>query len=182
MKEEVLYWIVILLPIVIEVLLVIFACVRNRFVLKMKKVERNKSVVDVFLKKRFDLIPNLVEVCKGYAKFEKDILTRIIELRSIFNSNPNDHNETNLRVEYQKLIGLVESYPDLKASQSFLDLQKEIVNVENELQAARRMYINSITDYNNTVLKIPNSLIAIMTGYRPIELPRFDYDEIKVEF
>ncbi len=182
MTDDSIYYITIISVIVIFILIIVIAVIRNRIVVKLKTVEKNKSLVDVYLKKRYDLIPNLVEVCKGYAKFEKETLSKIIELRSLFNNNPNNNNENNLKTEYQRLIVLAEKYPDIKADQSFLNLQKQIVNVENELQAARRIYINSITKYNNEVLKLPTSILAKIMGYNPIDLPKFDYDEIKVHF
>ena len=174
--------VIVVCVILVLIIAIIFVSTYNKLVTKIRNVERNKSLIDVFLKKRFDLIPNLVEVCKGHVKFEQETLTRLVELRSLFNNNPNEANEKNLRTEYQRLIGVIENYPDLKSSQSFLELQKQIVDVEDELQATRRMYINSITDYNNTVLRIPTSLFAGMMGYRTLELPKFDYGEIKIEF
>ena len=182
MPNEGLYLTVIILGILIVILIVIYASIRNKIVLRLKETERNKALVDTYLKKRFDLIPNLVDVCKGYVKFEQDTLNRLMELRLLFNNNPNSANANNLKEEYQKLIGVIEKYPNLKASDSFLDLQKQITNVENEIQATRRIYINSITNYNNTVLKFPTSIIATLRGNHPMDLPKYDYGEIKIEF
>ena len=173
------YYIITIIVVIIILYLII---TRNSLVSAEKKIERNKSLIDVFLKKRFDLIPNLVEVCKGYSKYEKDTLERITKLRTSF---INDHNENavgELNGVYTNLIALVENYPELKASDSYLKLQKELSNVENELQASRRMYINSITSYNNLVMRFPSSIIAKMFNYKELSLPKYDYDDVKIDF
>ena len=172
----------IIVIVVIVILLIVVIEIRNAFVEKMKKIERNKSLVDVYLKKRYDLIPNLVEVCKGYSKFEKETLESVIKLRSVYNNNPSSDNEHELSNEYKKLLLLVENYPELKASDAYLKLQKEMANVENEIQASRRIYINSITSYNNLVMKFPSSLIAKIFGFKEYALPTFNYEEIKIKF
>jgi len=170
--------IIILIVIIVLILTIIY----NTMIVKRRKIERNKSLVDVFLKKRFDLIPNLVEVCKGYSKFEKDTLEDIVKLRQSFNENQSDDNKKKLTDEYKKVIALVESYPDLKANSNYLKLQDEMVNVENELQASRRIYINSITSYNNYIMSFPISLFALIGGFKKVEYPEFNYEEIKVKF
>ena len=173
--------------IIIGVVLVIIIVVSvismyNKLVVQKKKIERNNSLVDVYLKKRFDLIPNLVEVCKGYANHEKETLERVIELRSSFNNNPTDKNREELNEIYKQFIALIESYPEIKASDNYLKLQKELTNVENEIQASRRIYINSITDYNNSVMKFPSSIIATVFGFKKMELPKYDYSDVIVKF
>ena len=174
---------IITIVIVLVLILVIsIIAVRNRLVEKQKKVERNNSLVDVYLKKRFDLIPNLVEVCKGYSSHEKETLERVTELRAQFNNNPTNETREELNEVYKKFIALVENYPEIKASDNYLKLQKELTNVENEIQASRRIYINSITDYNNSVLKFPSSIIASMFGFKQFDLPKYDYSDVKVEF
>ena len=177
MKNEIL----IIIGIIVLILIMIIS-LRNMFIVKQKKIERNKSLIDVFLKKRYDLIPNLVEVCKGYAKYEKETLEKITKLRTSFKENPNESDGKKLNTEYQKLIALIEKYPELKASESYLKLQKEMVNVENEIQASRRIYINSITDYNNLVMSFPSSMIAKMFDFHEISLPEFEYDDVKINF
>ena len=173
----------IIIVIAIFVIIIITAIVvYNSLVEKRKKVERNNSLVDVYLKKRFDLIPNLVEVCKGYSKYEKETLEKVTELRSSFNIHPTEQNREELNEIYKKFIAIVESYPELKASDNYLKLQKELTNVENEIGASRRIYINSITDYNNTVMKFPSSIIASIFGFKKYDLPKYDYDDVKIDF
>jgi LemA protein len=173
--------IVIIALIVVAIIVIAIVSTYNVLVEKEKKIERNNSLVDVYLKKRFDLIPNLVEVCKGYAKHEKETLEKVTELRSSFNENPTDKTRDELNGIYNKFMALVESYPEIKASEHFLKLQKELTNVENEIQASRRIYINSITDFNNSVMKFPSSLIAKIFGFKKHSLPKFEYSDVKVE-
>ena len=166
---------------VILIVLIIVISIYNILVEKQKKIERSKSLVDVYLKKRFDLIPNLVEVCKGYSEHEKEILTKVAELRASFNNNPTNETREELNKVYQSLIAIAENYPKVKASDNYLKLQKELTNVENELQASRRIYINSITEYNNIVMKFPSAMVAKLFGFKKYELPKYDYSDVKVK-
>ena len=166
----------------VVVLIVSIILTRNMFVVKEKKIERNNALVDVYLKKRFDLIPNLVEVCKGYSKHEKETLEKVTALRSSFDNNPTDDNRKELNEVYKSLIALAESYPEIKAGDNYLKLQKELTNVENEIQASRRIYINSITDYNNSVMRFPSSMIAGIFGFKKYDLPKYDYSDVSVKF
>lgn len=167
---------------VILILLISMILIRNKLVEKQKKIERNNSLVDVYLKKRFDLIPNLVEVCKGYSKHEKETLEKVAELRASFNNNPTNATRDELNKVYNSLIAIAERYPEVKASDNYLKLQKELTNVENEISASRRIYINSITSYNNSVMKFPSSIIAGIFGFRKQELPNYDYSDVKIDF
>ncbi len=174
--------ILIIIGVVILVILIVFVSIYNVLVEKRKKIDRNNALVDVYLKKRFDLIPNLVEVCKGYSKHEKETLEKVAELRSSFNSNPTKETTEELNKVYSSLIAIAESYPEIKASDNYLKLQKELTNVENEISASRRIYINSITSYNNSVMQFPSSIIASMFGFKKHDLPKYDYSDVKVEF
>lgn len=167
---------------VILIVLIIVISIYNILVEKQKKIERSKSLVDVYLKKRFDLIPNLVEVCKGYSKYEKETLENIVKLRSSFNESPTSEARDELNKVYNNLLAVLEKYPDIKAGENYLKLQKELTNVENEIQASRRIYINSITSYNNSVMKFPSSILAKLFGFKKYELPKYDYSDIKVDF
>lgn len=173
-----------LIIVIVVVLIIIISIIAsyNSLVEKQKKIERNNSLVDVYLKKRFDLIPNLVEVCKGYSKHEKETLEKVTELRSSFNDHPTDKAKEELNKIYKQFIALAESYPEIKASEHYLKLQKELTNVENEIQASRRIYINSITDYNNSVMKFPSSIIASIFNFKKYDLPKYDYSDVKISF
>ena len=171
---------IIVIVVVVFIIIISIIRARNGLVEKEKKIERNNSLVDVYLKKRFDLIPNLVEVCKGYAKHEQETLVKVTELRSSFNDHPTDKAKEELNEIYKQFIALAESYPEIKAGEHYLKLQKELANVEGEIQASRRIYINSITDYNNSVMKFPSSIIAKLFGFKKYDLPKYDYSDVKV--
>ena len=168
------FWIII----VIVVLLIIEF---NSIIYLRNRARNSFSTIDVFLKKRFDLIPNLVETVKGYTKYEGETIENITKLRNSFNGG-NIKSGNKLNETYNKLIALVESYPDLKASENFLKLQKELTKVEDEIQASRRLYINDVTRYNTKIQKFPHMIFALFIGARPMDLLSFDTEEVKVKF
>ncbi len=130
----------------------------NIFIKLKKQINNSYSVIDVYLKKRFDLIPNLVEVTKEYANYEKDILVKITEYRTEYNQKKDKNSIYKLNREYDNLMLIVENYPDLKASEQFAKLQKNLIKVESELQAARRIYNNDITKYNTKLSVFPSNI------------------------
>lgn len=157
--------------VVILVILVLFVIVEYNMMVKLKKQMNNSySVIDVYLQKRFDLIPNLVEVTKGYANYEKDILSKITEYRTSYNQNKDKESLNKLNDEYNNLMLVVENYPDLKASEQFLQLQKSLSKVESELQAARRIYNTDTTKYNTKLSIFPSNIIANIFGFKEGEL------------
>ena len=157
--------------VVILVILVLFVIVEYNMMVKLKKQMNNSySVIDVYLQKRFDLIPNLVEVTKGYANYEKDILSKITEYRTSYNQNKDKESLNKLNDEYNNLMLVVENYPDLKASEQFLQLQKSLSKVESELQAARRIYNTDTTKYNTKLSIFPSNIIGNIFGFKEGEL------------
>jgi LemA protein len=153
----------------------------NSIIYLRNRARRSYSVIDVFLKKRFDLIPNLVETVKGYTKYEGETIENIVKLRNKFSDG--DYSAGNkLNSEYNKLLALAESYPELKASENFLKLQKELTKVENEIAASRRLYINDVTNYNTKIQKFPHMIFALFIGAKPMELLSFATEEVKVKF
>ena len=153
----------------------------NSIIYLKNRAKRSYSTIDVFLKKRFDLIPNLIETVKGYAKYEGETLENIVKLRNSFNDGDYKAGEK-LNNTYNKLLALAEGYPKLKASENFLKLQKELTKVENEIAAARRLYINDVTNYNTKIQKFPHMIFALFIGARPMELLSFATEEVKVKF
>ena len=137
----------------------------NRFVGQRQYVRNSWANVDTELTRRYDLVPNLVETVKGYATHERTTLERVIEARTRAFQNhgsPNDQaRDENLLVDALKgLMAVSEDYPDLKASEQFLELQRELVSTEDRIQAARRFYNNNVRDYNRRVQSIPSNLVA----------------------
>lgn len=127
--------------------------------------------IDTELKRRYDLIPNLVATVKGYAAHEKEIFNRVTELRAQClagrgNVQQQTMNEVQLVGALQQLLGVVENYPKLKADQNYLELQKELVNTEDRIQAARRFYNGNVRDYRNKCETFPSSIIAGMFGFQ----------------
>ena len=137
------------------------------------------SNVDTELKRRYELIPNLVSTVKGYAAHERETLERVVELR---NQCVADHGsvshqegtEKQLVGAVRKLLAVAEAYPDLKADQNFLELQQELVNTEDRIQAARRFYNGNVRDYRNKCETFPSNLVAGLFGFKPHDF--FDVD------
>lgn len=132
------------------------------------------SNIDTELKRRYDLIPNLVATVKGYAAHEREVLERVVELRNRCSANHGPvadqaRDEGQLVAALKQLFVLVENYPTLKADQNFLKLQSELVNTENRIQAARRFYNGNVRDYRNKCESFPSNLVASMFNFAPHE-------------
>lgn len=130
------------------------------------------SNVDAELKRRYDLIPNLVETVKGYARHEREVLEQVTRLRSAAlasNGAPASQavEENKLVTALRQLFAVVERYPDLKANQNFLDLQRELANTEDRIQAARRFYNANVRDYNTRIEQFPSNLLARSFDFQP---------------
>jgi LemA protein len=145
----------------------------NSLIGKKNQVTNAFSAIDVMLKKRFDLIPNLVEVVKQYTTYEQGTLTKIVELRSRATSgNISTAEKADLDAQLSSSVkGLmvnIENYPDLKANTNFINLQTTWTESEEQIAAARRTYNASVTDYNNSIMMFPGSLFAGMLNFHPI--------------
>ncbi len=128
--------------------------------------------IDTELKRRYDLIPNLVATVKGYAAHEREVLDRVTQLRVqciASQGRPSEQavDENQLVAALQRLLAVVENYPQLKADQNFLQLQHELVNTEDRIQAARRFFNGNVRDYRNKCETFPSSLIAGAFGFAP---------------
>lgn len=152
-------------------------------------VDEAWSGIDVQLKRRYDLIPNIVETVKGYAKHEKDTLTKVTELRSSAMSAVSVEEKGKLEGQLSQalktLFAVAENYPDLKANQNFLDLQGTLTAIEEEIQGARRYYNGSVRDFNTKIMVFPNNLLAGMFGFKAREFFAAEEGEkqnVKVDF
>lgn len=154
------------------------AIVFNLLVRDRNRVAQGWSDVDVQLGRRHDLVPRLVEVVKGYAGYERALLSSLAELRTrgLAESHPAARGalESGVAQGVQKLVALVESYPDLKASGNFLDLQKQLADTENQIQFARRYYNGAVNLYNTRVQRFPDLVVARVFGFREAELFELD--------
>jgi len=157
----------------IVLLPLIWAVLQYNALVSLKNyIAESWSNVDTELKRRYDLIPNLVATVKGYAAHERAVLERVTELRNrcVANNGPvgdQARDETQLVDALKQLLVVVENYPQLKADQNFLQLQKELVNTEDRIQAARRFYNGNVRDYRNKCETFPSSIIAGMFHFQP---------------
>ena len=171
-----------ILIIIIVVLIVAVIWIYNSIINLRNNVNKSKSGIDVYLQQRFDLIPNLIEVTKAYANYEKDLLEKVTDLRKKYKEKPDFEIGNELNHEFNNIMAVVENYPELKASEQFLKLQKSLVKVESQLQAARRIYNNDVTKYNTKILTFPNNIIASIFNFKEMQLFVLEgEDSVKVE-
>jgi LemA protein len=147
----------------------------NSLIGKKNQVTNAFSAIDVMLKKRFDLIPNLVEVVKQYTTYEQGTLTKIVELRAKATSGnvtpaEKAQLDSELSSSMKGLMVNIENYPDLKANTNFINLQTTWTESEEQIAAARRTYNASVTDYNNAIMMFPGSLFAGMLNFQPTQV------------
>jgi len=166
---------------VLGVILIIIFGIYNSIIVMKNKVKQAKSGIDVYLNQRFDLIPNLVECVKGYSKHEKEIFENIVNLRSeyINNKKTNLKQAEELNNNINRIMVVAENYPELKASEQYLNLQKSLSKMESQLQAARRIYNNEVTKYNTKITTVPTNIIARLFGFKEADL--FTIEEYKKE-
>lgn len=175
--------------IIIIVIIVIYVFILyNSFVKLNNKVKEAFATMDVYLKKRWDLIPNIVETVKGYAKHEKDTLKEVTELRNnVYDNMSNDDKiKTNeqLAEGITKIMALAEAYPDLKASESFRDLSRQLTKVEDDIANSRKYYNGAVRMFNNMVEMVPNNIFATLFGYKPkamFKASESERENVKVE-
>jgi LemA protein len=167
--------------------------VRNAFVRLKNKVEEAWSTIDVYLKKRYDLIPNLVETVKGYAKHESETLEKVVAARNVaMGARTTEEKldaEKQLAGSLRTLLQAVsESYPDLKANTNFLDLQNQLKQIEGELESARRYYNGVVKSFNTKLELFPDNIVGKRMGEGYTKQPYFELDSaeerknVKVSF
>lgn len=170
-------WIWILILVVILALIVF---IQYNAIVKLKmKVKQSKSGIDVYCQQRFDLIPNLVETVKGYMQHEKNVLENITQLRTQYNSTKDMKLGEELNQKINSVIAIAEKYPDLKASEQFMNLQKNLEKVESQLQAARRIYNNDVTNYNTKINVVPYNIIAAIFDFKEEQLFELENNNIR---
>jgi len=160
---------------VVVILIILFIATYNRLVRLRNQVKNAWAQIDVQLKRRHDLIPNLIETVKGYMKHERETLEAITKARNLAqqaaSSGPGARAkaETELSSALGRLLAVVENYPDLKANQNFLALQEELTSTENKLSFSRQYYNDSVLSYNNRTQMFPSNVVASMTGFKASE-------------
>ncbi len=155
--------------VVVVVLVLVIVAIYNSLVRLRNRVDNAWAQVDVQLKRRYDLIPNLVETVKGYASHEKSTFERVVEARNralaAGNVEEQAQAENFLTGALRQLFALAESYPDLKASQNFSELQAQLAETENKIAVSRQIYNDSVLTFNNKVQTVPSNMVAAMTGF-----------------
>ena len=162
----------------------------NRFIVFVNRTKEAWSDIDVQLKRRYDLIPNLVETVKGYASHERELFEKVTEARAralgAKGVKERAEAENGLSSTLKTLFAVAENYPQLKASDNFLELQRELRDTEDKIQAARRFYNGNVRDLNTQIEVFPNNVIASMFGFKKMEF--FEIEEavekepVKVQF
>lgn len=161
-----------IIPVLVIIALVVaawFVLVYNRLVTLKNRTDESWSDIDVQLKRRYDLIPNLVNTVKGYATHEKDLFESVTKARSQAMQAGTEHEraeaENALSGTLKSLFAVAENYPDLKANQNFLELQRELSDTENKIQSARRFYNANVRDFNTQIQVFPTNMVAPMFGF-----------------
>ena len=155
----------------ILVLIVIYIFVTyNSLVKKDNIVKEAFSTMDIYLKKRWDLIPNLVEVVKGYAKHEKETFNEITTLRTNSYDNMTTNKKINVNEQLtqniSKIMAVAEKYPELKASENFLQLNKDLTKIEDEIANSRKYYNGAVREFNNKIFMFPSNIIARLFKFK----------------
>ncbi|MCA9353106.1 LemA family protein [Patescibacteria group bacterium] len=179
---------------IIAVLVIIFIGLYNNFVRLRVRTDEAWADIDVQLKRRYDLIPNLVETVKGYATHERATLEEVLEARSKATSMNIDVSKVTPEQMAQfataqqglsgalgKLMAIAEAYPDLKANENFLELQRELTDTENKIQAARRFYNGNVRDFTIAIQSFPGNLVARMFGFGTREFFELEADSTERE-
>ena len=180
-------WIILAIVVVIAIVLIV---IYNQLVTLRQRVQNAWSQIDVQLQRRFDLIPNLVETVKGYMTHEQETLTKVTDLRSSWADAKTVEQKAELEGQLtdtlKTIMAVAENYPNLKADQSFNNLQAELSDTENKISYSRQFYNDTVTMYNTKLETFPSNLVAGMFGFKASTLFNVDNDEakkaVKVEF
>ena len=171
--------VLIVVAVIVVILILWFIGAYNGFVKLKNKVEEAFATMDVYMKKRFDLIPNLVETVKGYAAHESSTLQNVVEARNMTQSAKNVEerlaNENALSGTLKSLFAVAENYPDLKANQNFMDLQGQLKKIEEDIANSRKYYNATVREFNTKTESFPSNIIAGMFHFE--RNPMFEVDD-----
>ncbi|MGA2799851.1 MAG: LemA family protein [Candidatus Micrarchaeaceae archaeon] len=173
---------------VIVIILIAIVALYNGFVSKRNRVQDASAQIDVQLKRRYDLIPNLVNAVKGYMTYEKSVLTKVTSLRSaIVSGTMEDKAQANNQISaaLKTIFAVAENYPDLKASANFKELQDELVDTENKISYVRTSYNDYVLDYNNALQTFPGNVFASRFNFQKADFfkaPDEAAEPVKVDF
>jgi len=183
-----LLWLWILIAVVV-ILAIIFFMYYNRFVVLSNRIENSLGQIDVQLKRRADLIPNLIETVKGFAKHETAAIKAVTDARKALVSAKDLPKKVaadkQLESALKTIFAIAEGYPDLKANTNFLELQRELATTEDKVAYSRQFYNDSILSYNNKCKTFPGKIFASMYGFKPkeyIKIAESEKKAVKVKF
>jgi len=174
---------------VLALVVIYFVGVYNRFAKLKVRIEEAWSQIDVQLKRRADLIPNLVETVKGYASHEKEVFQRVTEARSALmnasNAKEAGQADQQLQAALKSLFAVAEAYPELKAQESFNQLQNELSDTEDKVAYSRQFYNSVVRDYNSMLATFPSNFIGNMFGFTErefFEATEEERENVQVDF
>ena len=179
-------WILISIGAILFIMLLYYY---NRFVVLSNRIDNSLSQIDVQLKRRADLIPNLIETVKGFAKHEKEAIKAVTEARKALlgatDLEKRVKADNQLESALKTIFAIAENYPDLKANQNFLELQRELSSTEDKIAYSRQFYNDSILSYNDMVMKLPGAIFAKIYGRKQkeyIKIAESERKPVKVNF
>lgn len=174
---------------IIVLIAIIFIYYFNRFVVLGNRIDNSLSQIDVQLRKRADLVPNLINSVKGYAKHEKGIMTEVTKARNLLVNAKTFEKRAKAGADLEhslgRLFAIAENYPQLKANENFLQLQQELSAIEDRIAYSRQFYNDSILSYNNATKQFPGTFFANIYGKKPkqfLQIPQESKAVPKVEF
>lgn len=159
---------------IIVILLIYILITYNSFINSRNLVKEAFSTMDIYLKKRWDLIPNLIEVVKGYSKYENETLTKITSLRSSSYDELTMDNKININEELSKCLSNIfavsENYPELKANELYANLSNNLISIEDEIANSRKYYNGTVRNFNNKIQMFPNNILAKLFSFKEFKM------------
>lgn len=159
---------------IIVILLIYILITYNSFINSRNLVKEAFSTMDIYLKKRWDLIPNLIEVVKGYSKYENETLTKITSLRSSSYDDLTMDNKININEELSKYLSNIfavsENYPELKANELYTNLSNNLISIEDEIANSRKYYNGTVRNFNNKIQMFPNNILAKLFRFKEFKM------------
>ena len=159
---------------IIVILFIYILITYNSFINSRNLVKEAFSTMDIYLKKRWDIIPNLIEVVKGYSKYEKETLTKITSLRSSSYDELTMDNKININEELSKYLSNIfavsENYPELKANELYTNLSNNLISIEDEIANSRKYYNGTVRNFNNKIQMFPNNILAKLFRFKEFKM------------
>lgn len=159
---------------IIVILLIYILITYNSFINSRNLVKEAFSTMDIYLKKRWDIIPNLIEVVKSYSKYEKETLTKITSLRSSSYDDLTMDNKININEELSKCLSNIfavsENYPELKANELYTNLSNNLISIEDEIANSRKYYNGTVRNFNNKIQMFPNNILAKLFRFKEFKM------------